>query len=394
MYATDAPPPRGRPPRPASKLPEVGTTIFTVMTDLARQYGALNLSQGFPDFAVPAGLLERVSFHLAAGHNQYAPMAGVPALREAIAAKTLDLYGCRLDPDTEITVTSGATEALFSAIEALVGPGDEVLCFDPAYDSYDPAIRLAGGRAVHLPLRAPAFSVDWDRVRDALNDRTRLIILNTPHNPTGAVLSATDMETLASLVRDRDLWLLGDEVYEHIIFDGRRHESLLRWPELAQRSLTVSSFGKTYHATGWKIGYCAGPAPLMAEFRRVHQFVQFCVATPLQWALADFVASDPGHYLGLPDFYQAKRDRFCALLAGSRFRITPSAGTYFQLLDYAAISDEPDTEFARRLTLEAGIASIPVSVFCREPAATRLLRFCFAKDEATLEQAADILCRL
>lgn len=394
MQIPDALPPRFRPRPPASKLPDVGTTIFTVMSELARQCGALNLSQGFPDFAVPAGLLARVSHHLATGHNQYAPMPGVPALREAIARKTLALYGCRLDPDTEITVTSGATEALFSAIEALVGPGDEVLCFDPAYDSYDPAIRLAGARAVHLPLRPPAFSVDWDQVRDALTDRTRLIILNTPHNPTGAVLSAADMEALAGLVRDRDLWLLGDEVYEHIIFDGRRHESLLRWPALAARSLTVSSFGKTYHATGWKIGYCAGPASLMAEFRRVHQFVQFCVATPLQWALADFVASDPGHYLGLPDFYQAKRDRFCALATPSRFRLTPSAGTYFQLLDYSAISDEPDTEFARRLTREAGIASIPVSVFCREPTAARLLRFCFAKDETTLERAGEILRRL
>lgn len=381
-------------PTPRSKLPDVGTTIFTVMSELARECGALNLSQGFPDFPVPAGLLERVVVHLQAGHNQYAPMAGLPALREAIARKVLDLYGCPLDPETEITVTSGATEALFSAIEALVGPGDEVLCFDPAFDAYDPAIRLAGGRPVHVPLRAPDFAVDWDRVRDALSSRTRLIILNSPHNPTGAVLDARDMGTLAELVRDRDLWLLGDEVYEHIIFDGRRHESLLRWPELARRSLIVSSFGKTYHATGWKIGYCAGPAQLMAEFRRVHQFVQFCVATPLQWALADFLASDPGHYLGLPAFYQARRDRFCSLLAGSRFQLAPAAGTYFQLLEYSAISQEPDTEFARRLTRESGLATIPVSVFCREPLAGRWLRLCFAKDDQTLQRAAEILCRL
>jgi methionine transaminase len=377
-----------------SKLPDVGTTIFTVMSDLARECGALNLSQGFPDFPVPEGLLARVIHHLEAGHNQYAPMAGVPALREAIARKTLALYGQRLDPESEVTVTSGATEALFSAIEALVGPGDEVLCFDPAFDSYDPAIRLAGARAVHLPLIPPTFHVDWDRVRDALTPRTRLIILNTPHNPTGAVLSAADLAALASLVRDSRIWLLGDEVYEHIIFDGRRHESLLRYPELAGRSLVVSSCGKTYHATGWKIGYCVGPAPLMREFRKVHQFVQFCVATPLQWALADFLASDPEHYLGLPAFYEEKRDRFCASLANSRFRLTPSAGTYFQMLDYGAISDEPDTEYARRLTREAGIASIPVSVFCQAPMTARLLRFCFAKDQATLERAAEILCRI
>ncbi len=386
--------PAGPPPEVVSKLPDVGTTIFTVMSDLAARHGAINLSQGFPDFPPPAGLLERVAAHLGSGHNQYAPMAGLPALREQVALKTLALYGRVVDPDTEVTITSGATEALFCAIEAVVQPGDEVLCLDPAYDAYDPAIRLAGGRAVHVPLMAPDFAVDWDRVRAAVTPRTRLLILNTPHNPTGAVLVPADLDALTELVSGSRLLLLGDEVYEHILFDGRRHESLLRYPALADRSFVVSSFGKTYHATGWKIGYCVAPAALTREFRRVHQFVQFCVVTPMQWALADFLASDPGHYLGLSAFYQAKRDRFCALLAGSRFRLAPAAGTYFQLLDYGDITGEDDVAFARRLTREAGVACIPVSVFCAEPLARPLLRFCFAKDESTLERAAEILCRI
>ncbi len=377
-----------------SKLPDVGTTIFTVMSALAAECGALNLSQGFPDFPVPAGLLDRVIHHLRAGHNQYAPMAGLPALRVQVALKVESLYGRRTDPDTEVTITSGATAALYTAIQAVVGPGDEVLCFDPAYDCYDPAVRLAGGRPVHLALRAPGFTVDWDQVRDALTPRTRLIILNSPHNPTGSVLTAGDLAALGELVRDTRILLLGDEVYEHIIFDGRRHESLHRYPELRARSFVVSSFGKTYHATGWKTGYCIAPPALMTEFRRVHQFVQFCVVTPMQWALAEFMAGEPGHCLALPAFYQARRDHFCRLLAGSRFRFSPSAGTYFQLLDYSGISDEGDVAFARRLTREAGIASIPVSVFSAAPAATRLLRFCFAKEPGTLEQAATILRRL
>jgi methionine aminotransferase len=377
-----------------SKLPDVGTTIFTVMSQLAAECGALNLSQGFPDFPPPEELLERVARNLAAGHNQYAPMAGVPELREAIARKTARLYGRTLDPASEVTVTSGATEALFCAIQACLGPGDEMLVFDPAYDSYEPAARLAGARTVHVPLTPPGFAVDWQRVRDALSPRTRLIVLNSPHNPTGAVLSAGDLESLAAIVRDTPLLLLADEVYEHILFDGLRHESLLRHTELAARAFVVSSFGKTYHATGWKIGYCVAPAPLMAEFRKVHQFVQFCVVTPMQLALAEYLESAPGHYLGLPAFYQAKRDLFCTLLAGSRFRLTPSRGTYFQLLDYSALSDERDVDYARRLTREAGIASIPVSVFCAAAPRERLLRFCFAKDAATLREAASILCRL
>jgi methionine aminotransferase len=378
-----------------SKLPDVGTTIFTVMSQLAADCGAINLSQGFPDFPAPAGLLERVAHHLKAGNNQYAPMAGLPVLREQIARKTERLYQRATDADTEVTVTSGATEALFAAIEAFVHPGDEVIVFDPAYDSYDPAIRLAGGRPVHLPLEGGDFHVNWECVGDSINTGTRMIILNTPHNPTGAVLTDADLDRLAALVRDTDVILLGDEVYEHMVFDGERHASLLRHRELAARSLVVSSFGKTFHATGWKIGYAVAPAALTKEFRRVHQFVQFCVVTPMQHALADYLASDPGHYLGLSDFYQARRDRFCTLLETSRFHVRPSAGTYFQLLDYSAITDEPDTEFARRLTREAGVACIPVSVFQAEPPAEqRLLRFCFAKQDQTLVQAAERLCAI
>jgi methionine aminotransferase len=377
-----------------SKLPDVGTTIFTVMSQMALEYDAINLSQGYPDFPPPERLLERVTAHLRNGHNQYAPMAGVPKLRVNIAAKTENLYGRRVDPDIEITVTSGATEALFCAIEAFVHPGDEVIVFDPAYDSYDPAIRLAGGHAIHIPLTAPEFHVDWNRVAEALNDNTRLIIINTPHNPTGAVWDRDDMSTLAELVRDTDILLLGDDVYEHIIFDGRRHESLLRDPELARRSLVVSSFGKTYHATGWKIGYCIAPADLMREFRRVHQFVQFCVATPLQYALADFLESDASHYLNLPRFYEAKRDQFCQLLEPSRFRLIPSAGTYFQLLDYTAMSSANDVEYSTNLTQKAGVACIPISVFYANPPAQKILRFCFAKDSQTLEKAAEILCKI
>lgn len=378
-----------------SKLPDVGTTIFTVMSQLAADCGAINLSQGYPDFDAPAGLLDRVTHHLRTGHNQYAPMAGLPELREAVASKLAKVYEREADPDTEITVTSGATEALYSAIEAFVHPGDEVIVFDPAYDSYDPAIRLAGGIPVHVPLTNINFALDFDALAAAITPQTRMLVLNTPHNPTGAVVPAADMRRLAELIRDTNILLLGDEVYEHMVFDGERHESLLRYPELADRSLAVFSFGKTYHATGWKIGYVVATPALTAEFRRVHQFVQFCVATPLQYALADFLASDPQHYLDLPAFYQRKRDRFAALLEPSRFELQPSAGTYFQLADYAEITDEPDTDFARRLIREHGVACIPVSVFfARPPAEHRPLRFCFAKDEATLERAAEILCKI
>jgi methionine aminotransferase len=376
------------------KLPDIGTTIFTVMSQLAADCGAINLSQGYPDFAVPERLLERVIHYLQAGHNQYAPMAGIPELRQQIALKTERLYDRPTDPDTEVTVTSGATEALFSAIEAFVHPGHEVIVFDPAYDSYDPAIRLAGGTAVHVPLKIPDFGIDWQRLDEAINPSTRMIILNTPHNPTGAVLDSDDISQLAGLVRDTDIILLGDEVYEHIIFDDRSHQSLLRRNDLANRSIVVSSFGKSIHATGWKVGYCVASADLTTEFRKIHQFVQFCVVTPMQYALADFLADEPQHLAELPDFYEHKRDRFCELLAPSRFSFKPSAGTYFQLVDYSAISTENDIDFARRIIREIGVAAIPISVFYANPPSQHWLRFCFAKDESTLQQAAERLCRI
>ncbi len=376
---------------PASKLPDVGTTIFTVMSELARAHGALNLSQGFPDFDGPRYLLERVRHHMGNAQNQYAPMTGVAPLRAAIAHKVGALYGCPVDPEREVTVTAGATEALFCAIAAVVRPDDEVIVFDPAYDSYDPVVRLQGGRCVHIPLLAPTYSVDWDRVADAITPRTRLVIVNTPHNPTGAVWSHHDLETLDRLLSGREIYVLGDEVYEHIVFDNRAHASLCRLPSLFARSFVVSSFGKTYHVTGWKIGYCVAPAALSAEFRRIHQFVTFAANTPVQLGLADFLSAHPEHHLNLGAFYQRKRDRLCDLLAGSRFVIRPSAGTYFQLLDYAALSDEPDVALARRLTCDAGIATIPVSVFHAVDPGERVLRICFAKDDATLERAAAIL---
>jgi len=382
-------------PAPRSKLPDVGTTIFTVMSQLAADTGAVDLSQGFPDFSAPEGLLARVSHHLAAGHNQYAPMAGLPELREQVATKTRELYARDTDPDAEVTITSGATEALFSAIEAFVHPGDEVIVFDPAYDSYDPAIRLAGGLARHLPLTGADFAIDWQRVRDSLNSRTRMLIINNPHNPAGAVLADRDIAALRELLDRHELLVLGDEVYEHMVYDGHEHLSLLRYPEIAARSITVSSFGKTYHATGWKIGYVVAPPELTREFRRIHQFVQFCVATPLQYALADFLATDPQHYLELSGFYQAKRDRFCALLQGSRFRLSPAAGSYFQLADYGAISELNDVDFSRELTTVHGVGCIPVSVFQADvPADQRLLRFCFAKHDQTLTEAAERLCAI
>ncbi len=377
-----------------SKLPKVGTTIFTVMSGLAQQEGALNLSQGFPDFDGPAPLLERVQHYLTHGYNQYAPMQGVPALREAIATKVQDLYGHRPDPDAEITITSGATEALFCAISAVVRPGDEVIVFDPAYDSYEPVIELCGGTAVHVPLLPPEFAVDWNRVESVITDRTRLIITNTPHNPTGSVWSAGDMATLAELVLKRPIYLLADEVYEHICFDGVPHESLCRYPDLYARSFVVSSFGKTYHTTGWKIGYCVAPAELTTEFRKIHQFNTFTSNTPIQYALADFLTMHPEHHLQLPDFYQAKRDHFCALLGESKFAFTKAAGTYFQLVDYSAFSSENDVVLAERLTREAKLAAIPISVFYKDPPDAHYLRLCFAKDDATLERGAQILCDL
>jgi methionine aminotransferase len=377
-----------------SKLPHVGTTIFTVMSKLAADHGAINLSQGFPDFDGPTALLERAVYHLTHGHNQYAPMPGVMALREQVARKVATLYGASVDPDAEVTITAGATEAIFCAITAVVRAGDEVIVFDPAYDSYEPAVTLAGGVTRHVPLVAPSFTPDWDRVRDALTKRTRLLIINTPHNPTGSIWREADVQALRELARDHDFFIVGDEVYEHIVFDGDRHESLLRYPDLYARSFVVSSFGKTYHATGWKTGYCVAPKELTVELRRIHQYVNFVANTPIQHALADYMAVAPEHATSLGAFYQKKRDLFVGLLESSRFGITPSCGTYFQLLDYGHVSNETDVELSRRLTIEAGVASIPVSVFYQHAPELRLLRFCFAKDDATLTRAAQILCRL
>ncbi len=371
-----------------SKLPNVGTTIFTVMSRLAAECGAINLSQGFPDFDPPPRLVELVTEHMRRGLNQYAPMAGWPALREQVAAKVCEYYGATVDPDAEVTVTSGGTEALFAAIHAVVRPGDEVVVLDPCYDSYEPAVALAGGRTVHVPLRRPGFAVDWDRVRDALTPRTRLLVVNSPHNPSGAVFGAADLDALTEVLRGSGALLLSDEVYEHMVFDDGAHQSLLRRPGLRERSFVVSSFGKTFHATGWKIAYCVAPPALTAEFRKVHQFVQFAVATPMQAGLADFLRECPQHARGLPAFYQAKRDHFARILAQTRFRFRPSAGTYFQVADYSAISDLPDVEFAHWMTREAGVAVIPVSVFSQAPSPERIVRFCFAKHEATLDAAA------
>ena len=378
----------------ASKLPKVGTTIFTVMSQLAQQHQAVNLGQGFPDFEGPQALRDALAAAMNSGKNQYAPMTGVPRLREQIALKTDRLYGRRVNPDTEVTVTSGATEALFAAIAAVVRPGDEVIVLDPCYDSYEPAIELQGARAVHVPLRLPDFAVDWQRVRDAVTPRTRLIMVNSPHNPSGAVFCAADLEALAEITRQHDILVLSDEVYEHIVFDGAPHQSVLRHAELAERSFVVSSFGKTYHCTGWKIGYCVAPRALSAEFRKVHQYLTFCTFAPAQWAFADVLEADPQHYLDLPAFYQAKRDRFRDLLAGSRFGLLPVGGAYFQLADYAAISDKDDLNFCEWLVREAGVAAIPVSAFCETAPETRLVRFCFAKNDDTLRAAAGRLVRL
>ena len=373
---------------PVTKLPNVGTTIFTVMSQLAAEHGAVNLGQGFPDFAVPSRLVDELERAMRAGHNQYAPMTGVPALREAIAGKALRCYGARVDPDAEITVTSGATEAIFDAVHAVVRPGDEVIVLDPAYDCYEPAIDLAGARAVHVPLDPASFAVDWQQVRAAVTPATRMIMVNSPHNPSGAMFSADDMQALAGLLRDTGIYLLSDEVYEHIVFDGRRHESVLRWPELRERAFVVSSFGKTYHCTGWKIGYAIAPPALSAEFRKVHQYNVFCTFAPAQHAFAAMIRQEPEHYEQLGAFYQEKRDRFREQLLGTKFKPLPVPGGYFQLVDYSAVSDLPDAEFVKWLTVEHGVTAIPLSPFYETPpAGQRLARLCFAKNEATLDAA-------
>jgi methionine aminotransferase len=372
----------------ASKLPDIGTTIFTVMSRRARELGALNLGQGFPDYDIDLRLTELVGEAMRAGHNQYAPMEGLPELRQRIAAKLSACYGLHRDPENEITVTLGATEAIYSAIQAAVGPGDEAIAFDPAYDSYEPAVRLAGGRCVRLPLEPPHFRYDWDRVRAALNERTRLVLLNSPSNPACTVATATDLEALATVIRGRDVVVLSDEVYEHVVFDGARHNSVLTHAELAPRSFAVFSFGKTLHATGVRIGYCVAPPAMTAELRKVHQFNTFSISNPLQHAIAAYLGEKPDGWRELAQFFQAKRDRLRVALSRSGFRLPPAQGTYFQLLDFSEFAPPGDLAFAERLLTEAGVATIPLSPFYAAPPALSCLRLCIAKRDATLDQAA------
>lgn len=378
------------PPAITSRLPRVGTTIFTVMSALAQQHNAVNLGQGFPDFDCDPRLLDAVNAAMRRGLNQYPPMAGALPLREAIAAKVTQLYGHSYDPGSEITVTAGATQAILTAILAIVHPGDEVIVLDPSYDSYEPNIELAGGRAVHVSLTPRTFTPDFERIAAALTPRTRAIVINTPHNPSATVWTADDMRRLAELLRPTNVMVISDEVYEHMVYDGVQHESVSRHPELAARSFVVSSFGKTYHVTGWKVGYVAAPAPLMAEFRKVHQFNVFTVNTPVQHGLADYMA-DPAPYLELGAFYQRKRDLFRAGLASTRLKLLPTAGSYFQSVDYSAVSDLDEDAFCRWLTTEVGVAAIPLSAFYDGGFEQKLARFCFAKKDETLALALERL---
>ena len=373
-----------------SKLPDVGTTIFTVISQRAAELGAVNLGQGFPDYPIDPLLTELVSDAMRAGFNQYAPMAGLPALQERIAADAGVRHGLVLDPQREVTITLGATEAIFSSIQALVGHGDEVIVFDPAYDSYDPAVRLAGAACVHVPLLPPAFRYDWERIRSAITPRTRMVVINSPHNPACTVMSRSDLQQLAALAEEHDLLVLSDEVYEHLVYDGIAHASVLSEPALRPRSLAVFSFGKALHATGLRVGYCIAPASLTVELRRVHQFNTFTIATPLQHAIAAYLAARPDAYAGLPGFFTAKRSLLTQGLAGSALRVLPSQGTYFTLVDYSGsrtLGALEDVEAARQLLEQGGVAAIPLAPFYREPVKHRLLRLCFAKQDATLQQA-------
>ncbi|HSR61483.1 MAG TPA: methionine aminotransferase [Robiginitalea sp.] len=373
-----------------SKLPGLKPSIFSEMNRIALEAGALNLAQGFPDFGVDPELLTLHREAMEAGHNQYAPMPGVLSLREAIAAKTESMYGAAYDPESEITVTAGATQAIYSAIAAVVNPGDEVIIFKPAYDSYEPNVMIHGGVPVLLPLQGPGFRIDWEAFDRALGPKTRMVILNTPHNPSGTVLEADDLRKLEQRLSPTNTLVLSDEVYEHLIFDGRDHQSVCRFPGLRERAFVCASFGKTFHVTGWKMGYCLAPQPLMREFRKMHEFVVFSVSHATQKALVRYL-KNPAHYLNLPGFFQRKRDLFLSGLAGSRFSFTPAAGTYFQVVDYAALSEEADVAFAERLAREHGVAGIPISVFNLGGADHRQLRFCFAKKDETIARAAEIL---
>lgn len=374
----------------SSRLPDVGTSIFAIMSKMALEHGAINLSQGFPDFKVDPVIIDLVNRFMLEGHNQYAPMPGVPTLRNVIAEVIAKTYSRAIDPETEITITAGGTEAIFSTIAALVHPGDEVIVFDPAYDSYNPAIRLNGGVPVHINLKYPDFSIDWQEVKSKITSRTRMIMVNTPHNPSGAVLSESDLKALQTLAIEFDLIVLSDEVYERIIFDGIQHQSVLKFPELVKRSVAVFSFGKTFHATGWKVGYCIAPANLTAEIRKAHQFVTFSVNTPIQLAFAEYM-KNPEHYVNLGSFYQQKRDYFLEGIKGSSWVPVACHGSYFQSLSYRNISSLPDRDMAVELTQKHKIASIPVSVFYNDKSDNKLLRFCFAKNEQTLNKAIEIL---
>jgi methionine aminotransferase len=376
-----------------SKMPGTGTTIFAVMSALANEHGAVNLAQGFPDFNCPEKLINLVNHHMRAGKNQYAPMPGVPELRKKIAEKTLKCYGTEYDWQSEITVVGGATLGLFCAISAVVKENDEVIVIEPAYDSYIPAIALNGGKPVFSKLKYPSYQIDWQEIKKLINFRTRAILINSPHNPCGTVMSAADMQELERLTENTDIVVISDEVYEHILFDGLKHQSACMFPGLASRSFIISSFGKTYHNTGWKMGYVLAPEKLTAEFRKIYQYVAFSTSTPVQFAFADFL-DDEAHYRGLPDFYQQKRDYFRDLIKDSRFKLFPCSGSYFQLLGYDKISKEQDYDLAVRLTKENKIAGVPVSVFYHDKTDNHVLRFCFAKNEETLNQAAEILCKL
>jgi len=376
-----------------SKLPQTETSIFAVMSHLALEHKAINLSQGFPDFMVSSELIKLVNKYMRKGLNQYAPMPGIPELRNVISKKVKSLYKATYDPASEINITAGATQALYTAISAIVKEDDEVIVFEPAYDSYVPVIKLNGGIVKYSKLQLPDYRIDWDEIQKMITGRTKMIIINSPHNPTGSTLSLEDIKNLEKITQDTDIIIVSDEVYEHIIFDRKKHESICSYPELAKRSYVIGSFGKTFHATGWKMGYCLAPENLMAEFRKVHQFIVFTCNTPVQYALAEFLENKE-NYTGLSKFYQEKRDYFIHLIKDSRFKVKPSHGTYFQLLDYSEISDEIETEFAIRLTRDYGIASIPISVFYNKPEENQSLRFCFAKKEETLEKAAKILCKI
>ena len=381
-------------PRPiSSKLPHVGTTIFTIMSGLANETGAINLSQGFPNFPPSEKLINLVHEKMKKGLNQYAPMQGIMPLREVLCEKASALYGALYSPDAEITITSGGTQALYTAIAAFIGKSDEVIIIEPAYDSYVPAIEMHGGIVKPVQIKSPFFIIDWNEVKSLITPRTKMIMINTPHNPTGSVMSDSDMKELQRITEGTDIIILSDEVYEHIIFDKIRHESVMRYPKLMERSLVVFSFGKTYHATGWKLGYCFGPANLMAEFRKVHQFNVFSSNTPIQHALAEYIKSSDDYKI-LPRYYQDKRDFFINAVRNSKFRLKPASGSYFQLLDYSNITDEKDTDFAIRMTKEFKVASIPVSVFYTNAPDQKILRFCFAKTRSTLEKAAEQLCKI